>query len=151
MEHIIYKTTNLVNGRYYIGMHSTKNVEDGYLGSGKRLMAEVKKYGIDSFERQILFKESSREALKKREAAIVNEELLKDPLCLNLRNGGEGGGGFSSEGHREKWIAAGRSKPETMVKINATIERRKKTIPGYAVAIAKNRSYTMLGNQTFLG
>ena len=45
--HFIYKTTNLLTGRYYIGMHSTDNLEDGYLGSGKRLRHSVNKYGKD--------------------------------------------------------------------------------------------------------
>ena len=34
MKHFIYKTTH-VNGKYYIGRHSTENINDGYIGSGK--------------------------------------------------------------------------------------------------------------------
>ena len=41
----IYKTTNLINGKYYIGMHSTDNLEDVYIGSGKRLWFSIKNYG----------------------------------------------------------------------------------------------------------
>lgn len=91
MYHIIYKTTNLLNGRFYIGMHSTDNIDDGYLGSGKRIIAELKKYGKENFVRVIIGQTTSREALKTKEAELVTEELRKDPLCLNLKNGGEGG------------------------------------------------------------
>ena len=41
--HFIYKTTNLLSGKYYIGMHSTDNLDDGYLGSGYRLRLAIKK------------------------------------------------------------------------------------------------------------
>lgn len=106
MEHIIYKTTNLLNGRFYIGMHSTKNPDDGYLGSGKRLKAEVKKHGRENFKREILEILPTRNALEEREAQIVTKELRTDPLCLNLKNGGEGGGKIWSEDHRRKLTAS---------------------------------------------
>lgn len=89
--HYVYRTTNLLNNRYYIGKHSTYSLEDGYLGSGKRLRYEIDKYGRENFKKEILeFCETSELALE-REKQLVNEELLKDPLCLNFKNGGEGG------------------------------------------------------------
>ncbi len=45
--HYLYKTTCLVTNRYYIGMHSTCNIDDGYMGSGKRLRYSIRKYGVD--------------------------------------------------------------------------------------------------------
>ena len=51
---ILYKTTNLVNGKIYIGVHSTDNLDDGYLGSGVALLAAIKEYGKKSFKRDIL-------------------------------------------------------------------------------------------------
>ena len=107
MKHILYKTTNLLNDRFYIGMHSTENLDDGYLGSGKRLKAEIKKYGKENFKREVLEILPSRDALEKCEAEVVTEELRANPLCLNLKNGGEGGGKFWNEEHQRKCASAG--------------------------------------------
>jgi len=91
----IYKTTNLINGKYYIGMHSTSNLKDGYLGSGTYLRRSIRKYGKENFKCKILEFCRDREELVKREQELVHEELIKDPLCMNLKLGGSGG--FSSE------------------------------------------------------
>lgn len=95
--HIIYKTTCVVNNKFYVGMHSTDNLNDGYIGSGKRLWYSVNKHGRNNFTFEILEYLPNREELKKREKEIINEEFLLDELCLNLMLGGEGGRGFTSE------------------------------------------------------
>lgn len=107
--HFIYKTTNLLNGKYYIGMHSTDDLGDGYIGSGKRLRYSINKYGAKNHSREILEFVESREELKKREEEIVtiNEIAKKD--CMNLKVGGEGGGKIWSEEHLQK-MRAGASK-----------------------------------------
>lgn len=90
--HFIYKTTNLINGKYYIGMHTTDNLNDGYVGSGKKLWYSINKYGKESFKCEILEMLPNKSSLKKREKELVNEDLLKDPMCMNLTVGG--GDGF---------------------------------------------------------
>lgn len=89
--HYIYKTTNLINEKYYIGMHSTDNLNDGYIGSGKQLWYSINKYGKKNFKCEILEFLPDRISLKEREKELVNEELLQDEKCLNLAFGGEGG------------------------------------------------------------
>ena len=101
--HFIYKTTNLLSGRYYIGMHSTDNLEDGYLGSGTRLSRAIKKHGKHNFSREILEFCGSREELKNREKDIVNLDEISKEECMNLQVGG----GFSSEEHMIRYYAAG--------------------------------------------
>lgn len=88
--HIIYKTTCLVTGRYYIGMHSTDNLDDGYMGSGQVLWKSIKKYGKEQHRCEIMEHLSDRESLALREEELVNSDTLKDPLCMNLRTGGTG-------------------------------------------------------------
>ena len=101
-HHFTYKTTNLINGRYYLGMHSTNRIDDGYLGSGKRLYYELNKYGRNSFKFEILQQFNSREELVQAEINLITEQDVRNPNCLNLKQGGEGG--FSSEEHRQNFI-----------------------------------------------
>jgi hypothetical protein len=103
--HYTYKTTNLINNRYYLGMHSTNRLDDGYLGSGKRLYYELNKYGRDSFKFEILEQFNSREELVQAEISLITEHDLKNPNCLNCKPGGQGG--FSSPEHAYKFHAAG--------------------------------------------
>jgi Zn-finger domain-containing protein len=89
--HFIYKTTNLKNGKFYVGMHSTNKLDDGYLGSGTRLRRSIRKNGKENFKLEILEFFSDRSSLVEREKQLVNESLLKDPMCMNMCVGGEGG------------------------------------------------------------
>ena len=89
--HYIYKTTNLKNGKFYIGMHSTDNLKDGYLGSGTRLRRSIRRNGIENFKIEYLEFFDNRTYLANRERELINEELLKDPMCMNLKPGGTGG------------------------------------------------------------
>lgn len=98
--HYIYKITRF-DGRYYIGMHSTDNLDDGYFGSGKLITRSIRKYGISKHTKQILEFLPSRQDLRNREEQLVNEEILGDPLCMNIRTGGDGN---SSEDSRRFWL-----------------------------------------------
>lgn len=89
--HYIYKITNNITNEYYIGKHSTTNLFDNYLGSGLRLKRSIKKYGKQNFTKIILQWADSLESLNELEAEYVNQNTLEDPLCLNLKLGGEGG------------------------------------------------------------
>lgn len=96
--HYLYKTTCLITGRFYIGIHSTNNLEDGYMGSGKRLRRSIRKYGVNSHEKEILEFFENRELLIEREKEIITPEVLTDKKCMNIQPGG--GGGFSLEQQR---------------------------------------------------
>lgn len=89
-HHYIYKITRF-DGKFYIGMHSTNDLEDGYFGSGKLITRSIKKHGKENHLKEILEYLPTRKALKLREKEIVNEELLGDKKCMNLKLGGEGG------------------------------------------------------------
>ncbi len=95
--HFIYKTTNLLSGKYYIGMHSTNDLDDGYMGSGKRLRYSINKYGVANHKREVLEFFEDRQQLAAREREIVNLNEIAKEECLNLCVGGDGGRGFTSE------------------------------------------------------
>jgi len=91
MYHFVYKTTNLINGKFYIGVHSTLNLADEYLGSGIVLKRAFKKYGKDNFNREILKILPSREAAFSLEKALVQESQVNAKECYNRALGGYGG------------------------------------------------------------
>lgn len=85
-----YKITNLINNHFYYGVHITNNLNDGYMGSGKRLKYAIKKYGIENFTKEILKYFDSKEEAFEYESEIVNENLVKNNNCYNLTKGGHG-------------------------------------------------------------
>ena len=87
--HYFYKITNLINNHFYYGIHSTDNLEDGYMGSGTRLHKAYEKYGIENFEKEILKFFDSREECAEYEMEMVTEELVHDYNCYNISCGGE--------------------------------------------------------------
>lgn len=89
MYHFLYKTINLVNGKYYFGRHSTSDLEDGYLGSGKSLRHALKKYGKENFSREILGFYPDFSSLVEKEKELVTEEIVLDPKSYNIVLGGQ--------------------------------------------------------------
>jgi anti-sigma28 factor (negative regulator of flagellin synthesis) len=100
MIHIVYETTNLVNGRKYIGKHSTNDINDGYLGSGNLLFKAVKKYGKENFVRTILKEFNTEEEAYLYEEMLITSEIVKNNMYYNIR---EGGNGFNSESSTALW------------------------------------------------
>lgn len=88
--HFIYLIESIFNGKYYIGRHSTNNLDDGYMGSGKKLLENFEKYGIDSYEKHILEFCDDLETLIIRENEIVTPETINNWYCLNMVEGGVG-------------------------------------------------------------
>lgn len=105
IHHFIYKTTDTRNGNYYVGMHSTDNLNDGYIGSGTRLRKIIYKHGKEIFNFEILEHLTDRASLKIREKEIINSVFLNDVKCLNLKEGGTGG--FCNETHRHNFLSSG--------------------------------------------
>ena len=85
-----YKITNNINNHFYYGVHCTDNLNDGYMGSGKRLHYAYKKYNIENFSKEILYFFDTIQEAYEYEAEVVNETLILDPNCYNIKQGGQG-------------------------------------------------------------
>ena len=91
MFYLIYQITNKLNGKIYYGAHQTNIKDDGSMGSGKHLKSAIKKYGVDNFEKAILFEANSKEEMFDYERNLVTRSVVADTNYYNLKIGGEGG------------------------------------------------------------
>lgn len=94
MKHTIYQITNTVNGRIYIGKHTTDDPNDSYMGSGKLLKRAVRKYGIESFKKDVLFVFENEDEMNQKEQELVTEEFCRRKDTYNICPGGNGGFGY---------------------------------------------------------
>jgi predicted transcriptional regulator len=110
--HYVYQTKNIVTGKTYIGIHSTNNLADGYIGHGVKSQSDIEsykrcgvngrefgsyfvrsmiKYGYDSFKKEILDFYDTRKDILEEERFLVDEKWVKDPSNYNTALGGNGG------------------------------------------------------------
>lgn len=90
--HYSYVLTNSINGKIYIGIRQTKDIEkETYMGSGTAIGFAKKKYGEDNFLKQIIMYFSSRDEAKDYEKEVVTPEFIKFKHNYNLREGGGNG------------------------------------------------------------
>ncbi len=89
----VYKITNTINGKYYIGVHKTTNPYDSYIGSGLAIKNAIKKYGKENFYKEILLITEC-----KKEAYLFEHKLTENYIVADSYNMKRGGvGGFTRE------------------------------------------------------
>lgn len=87
----IYKTTNLVNGKIYIGQHKHKSFDVNYKGSGKIITQAIEKYGFENFSCKVIeYVNSSKEADEKERYWIAHYRKLLHDNLYNIMAGGNG-------------------------------------------------------------
>lgn len=100
----IYKITNKINDKFYIGMHKTKDLNDGYMGSGKLIRYAIKKYGLENFTKEILYIFDNEQDMKNKEKELV----IISEQSYNLCEGGHGGFGYINRKNLGDKSAAGK-------------------------------------------
>ena len=106
MYHYIYKIINNINNKYYLGKHSTNNLDNGYLGSGILLKKAITKYGKENFTKEILAYCDSESDCYELEELVATQIEVNNPMCYNITIGGTG----FSIGHKVL--------PETKIKMS---------------------------------
>lgn len=117
MYYTIYKITNNINNKYYIGKHQTTDLNDDYMGSGKLLKRAIIKYGIENFSKEIIFVYDNEEDMnkKEKELVIISEETY------NLCEGGKGGFSYLNKNGLNKSDKQKQVARELIYKLHKTV------------------------------
>lgn len=150
MEKIyIYKTTNKINGKIYIGQHKYESLlkDDGYLGSGKKIKPAIKKYGKENFSKEIIdFATSSSEADALEKYYIEKYDATNPKIGYNLMLGGQLSRGSFTKETLEKMSLAKKGKPSPRKGVKLSEETKKKVSENSArkgkVGTMKGRKHT---------
>lgn len=151
MFYLIYKITNNINNKIYIGSHKTKNKDDGYIGSGKYLNRAIKKYGIENFTKEILFVFDNATEMYNKEAELVDDNFLSEENTYNLKRGGFGGWDYvnsnnlsGGNGRFNKVTAKERS-----ILAHKKLQEIRKNNPQWQADHNKKTSLAMLGHPNY--
>lgn len=87
----LYKITNKIDGKIYVGVHRTHDLQDGYMGSGLYIKRAIAFHGVKNFKKDILEFFDSVDEMFDKESMIVNENFLKRKDTYNVCLGGTGG------------------------------------------------------------
>ena len=126
MKYTVYKTVNLINGKYYFGVHKTENPNDDYLGSGVYIKRAVAKHGKENFRKDVLFIYLDPESAFGKEDELIRCYRGLDSQCMNLRKGGSGGFDWINSKRNQSWrVRAAR-------KTNRSVALKKRSSTSYA-------------------
>ena len=139
----IYRITNKINGKTYIGQHKYRSLNDNYMGSGKLIRRAKKKYGIENFEKEILYSriQYKTTADDVERFAIAKERAL-GKAEYNIADGG-GGCGCLSEEHKKKLSEAAKGKK----KLQRSDEHKRRLSESHKGQVAWNKGKKMSDEQ----
>ena len=108
--HTVYLTTNLLNGKFYVGYHKTDCPNDRYLGSGVYIQRAIRVYGRQAFRKKVLFCFDDESAALLKEVEVI-QSFRGNPLCMNYSSTGREGGMPEDFGKRISMAKLGKKRP----------------------------------------
>jgi len=120
----IYRTTNKINGKIYIGQcHG--DFDPKYLGSGNLIQLAIRKYGKDSFSVDLLFEATDQDSMDSKEIETIknHRECHGRDMLYNIANGGLGHSGPFTEEHLKNIGIANRN-PEKLAIMSSILKGR---------------------------
>lgn len=90
LYHYTYMIVNDINGKYYKGVHTTSDIDDGYMGSGVLLKEDIEKIGINHFHKIFHNFYKTADESYVGEFEYITEEDLASEQCYNKTRGGCG-------------------------------------------------------------
>ena len=151
MLYTIYKITNLINSKIYIGKHQTNDADDDYMGSGLCIRRAVNKYGIDNFEKKVIFVFDTEAAMNSKEAELVTEEFCARDDTYNICPGGQGGFGYINENGLNVYVDHPKVAKLNLQKARDQHQKLLAIDGEYSIKIFKRISNAMMGNTNRLG
>ena len=112
---IVYKITNIINSKIYIGVHKTVNVDDGYMGSGTAIKNAIKKHGLENFKKEVLATFESKEDAYELEYSLTED--FSSSMMYNMKRGGVGG-----------WSESARQSAKRNIRLEACSQGGKKAL-----------------------
>jgi len=88
-NYLIYKIVNKINNMVYIGCHVTTNINDRYMGSGTNIKKAIKQYGLENFDKYILYQFDNEVDMLNKEEELVNREFISEENNYNIIVGGK--------------------------------------------------------------
>lgn len=143
----IYKITNLINGKIYIGQHDMNTqLGDRYCCSGLHISRSIMKHGADNFKREIIFEFDNFEEMNLKERKMVTPEFIEDSQNYNLMEGGKNGVHSTytklkiSRAHKGRVISTKTKAKMSAVKVGKDLSKR------HRMEISKGKKGTVLSD-----
>ena len=150
MYYTVYKTTNQINGKFYIGTHKTIDLNDAYMGSGILLKRAIQKHGLDNFKKEVLYLFDNPDEMFTKEAEIVTEDFLSEENTYNLKIGGFGGFDYINSSGKNVYGSNGANGQRALRDIIARKEVERKDYDGNPLRCTRCDSPISFEQKTFI-